>query len=82
MPTSKPKAGRPRLWLLLLAVSATSLTGCAPTRSTEACPAPVMPSRCAVDFYEQTQTPACFDDWIDKLERQQCVLAGKKDCGK
>jgi hypothetical protein len=41
-----------------------------------------MPSRCAVDFYEQTQTPACFDDWIDKLERQQCVLAGKTDCGK
>jgi hypothetical protein len=50
------------------------LTACDPAPSIKGCPAAIPPSQCAVDWYAATPTPACFDDYMDKIERQQQLL--------
>lgn len=61
--------------LSLIAASLISLTACAKEPQTRVvCPVPIYPDDCAIGWYEKTETPACFDKWIDKIDRQQSVL--------
>ena len=59
---------------LLIGVSLLSLTACADTKTIKGCPAPIWPDRCAVDWLARTETPQCFDHWLDHIDRQQTLL--------
>lgn len=64
------------LCLPLLALAATLLSSCENTskRTEIICPAPQWPSKCANDFIQSAPESQCFDDWIDKIARQQSLL--------
>jgi hypothetical protein len=70
---ARPK--RQQLSLLLLAISSQFLTACSHESSTRESPASIPPSQCFVDWYAKTATPSCVDDYLDKVERQQTLLA-------
>lgn len=78
--TQKPK--RHRSWPLLTALTTLSLSGCGNAPTVEGCPPEVKPTRCVADWYAASSPPECFDQYMDKIERQQCLLAGRKDCDK
>lgn len=65
---------------LLLAASLISLPSCTTTPSSGYCPIPVWPDKCAVAWLAATETPACFDNWLDRVTRQQEAI--EANCGK
>ena len=77
MPRSTPPKPRRKRSQSLAAASLLSLAACASTSGSKVegfCPAPVWPTKAAIDWMEQTETPPAFEDWLDKVTRQQEVL--------
>ena len=76
MPHSTPPRTRRRLSPSLAAASLLSLAACASTSGPIKgfCPAAVWPSKAAVDWIAGAETPPVFDEWLDKVTRQQEVL--------
>lgn len=66
----------------ILALSTLSAcTGANPAEIRNAPPA-IFPSDAALGGYAACPPNAAFQEWMDKIERQQCRLAGLKDCEK
>ena len=66
--------------LLLLALGLTFLSSCEST-NTEAdriIPNPQWPDKCVNDFIESLPPSQCFDDWLDRIARQQQILEKKQ----
>ena len=81
MTLRKPR--RPRSsWRLLLAMSPLCLSACATAlphqQTSDTCPPEVRPTLCVVDWLERpiNPKPACVIQWLDSVDRQQCILAG------
>lgn len=62
--------------LTALGLSLILLPACESTRI-DACPAPIWPGQCVVDWIEQTKTPSCVDDWLGAIVDQQERLDSK-----
>lgn len=56
------------------------MTACARTATPEYCPAQVFPDNCAFDWLANTETPACVDDYLSRLEKQQRAI--RQACGR
>jgi hypothetical protein len=76
----KRRRGRQRLWQFLTVAGLMSLQACDSMNTINGCPSPIFPDKCAVDWIATSDTPQCFVGYIDKLDRQQCLLQGRKDC--
>lgn len=42
------------------------------------CPGPHWPNKCVNDYIEAAPPSQCFDEWVDKIARQQKLLDGMK----
>jgi hypothetical protein len=66
---------------LLLWISLPLLAACgdgSTIPSIEGCPAALVPSECAINYYAKLDAPPCFTEYMARVEAQQCLLAGKK----
>jgi hypothetical protein len=66
--------GASRFLLSLILTSTVCLAGCATSATGSYCPVNVYPDECALEWFEKTATPACVDDYLARLERQQRAI--------
>ena len=70
--SSRLSKTKQRFMLPLAVTSTILLASCKTAPTTEAfCPVPVYPSKEAVAWYKNAETPYSFDDFMDKYLRQQ-----------